>query len=115
MVFSKSPIRQIKTLANISRYTVLSVPESKICRLRESIEWVLKQRVVKVRVIVNIVGRIILMGPGLGPVLRLMTRNLYGLVGERVSWQSSVCLCNSVVRELRFWLGNVDKFNCTKL
>lgn len=94
---------------------VLSVPEAKICRLRESIEWVLNQRSVKVRVLASIVGRIISMGPGLGPVSRLMTRSLYELLRMRVSWQSSVCLRDSVVRELRFWGENVERFNCTKL
>jgi hypothetical protein len=86
----------------------ISVPQEKIDVLKQSITLTLQLSTVPVRQVASIVGKIIAMGLGIGPVSRFMTRSLYAVVQERVSWCSNVILSPEACDELTFWLSGLE-------
>ena len=51
------------------------------------------------------------MALALGPVARLMTRNLYTMLNARSSWHQDLLITQEALEELIFWLQHIKKFN----
>ena len=92
---------------------VISVTHKRISKLKTSIVSIPQGHCshVKVRYLASVVGQIISLTPCVGNVTRIMTRSLYAVVDQGVSWSSTVELTREARDELQFWNQNVDSLN----
>ena len=65
---------------------VFSVPPEKIKALKSAIKLIREMPQVPSRLLASVIGKIISMSLGLGPVTRLMTRSLYANLNCRTAW-----------------------------
>lgn len=78
------------------------VPTSKIERLKLLIRSALDGNIIPIKHIASIVGKIISMGLGIGPVSHFRTRSLYEAMNLCNSWYESTCLVDTTKDELLF-------------
>ena len=90
---------------------IISVPREKIENIKSSIKSMMGARSVRARDLVSVVGKLIAMGPGVGPVCRLMTRSMYAILNKCCYWGERVVLNQPVLYELRFWVNHLEEFN----
>lgn len=64
-----------------------------------------------VRQIASIVGQIVSMSLGLGPIARLMTRSLYTIINHRITWHDKVLWTKEAGEEIKFWEDNIESLN----
>ena len=93
----------------------ISVPAHKIDSLRDLIEQANCERTLPAKLLASIVGKIMSMGLGLGPIVRLRTRCMYALLNNRVSWYSDLHITKDAKEELTFWQNCIVTFNGQKL
>ena len=87
----------------------ISIPEHRIEKLRESLRKV--SPCTTVRQIASIVGQIVSMSLGLGPIARLMTRSLYTIINHRITWNDKVLWTKEAGGEIKFWEDNIESLN----
>lgn len=90
---------------------LLAIPESKMCRLKEMLAVAQEQDTIMHKTVASIVGRVISMGLGIGPVARLRTRSLYALLDRRTSWYDRLIVSEEARGELQFWSNSLDYYN----
>ena len=73
-----------------------SVPASKIDALKSRLLEVKNAKCIPARKLASLIGKIISMSLALGPVARLMTRNLYAVLNCRLAWCHKLTLSNEV-------------------
>jgi len=88
-----------------------SVPLEKIQALRTLLDHIIEAPKVPARQLASIIGKIISMSLGLGPVTRLMTRGLYANLNNRMGWCQRLCLTREALQELEFWALQLTNFN----
>ena len=59
----------------------------------------------------KIAGSIISCALAIGPISRLLTRQMYFAIETRISWESTTHFTPALLEELRFWHTNIDCFN----
>ena len=64
----------------------ITVPDKKIIALQNMLHLLEGKNCIKARQLASLVGKIISMNLALGPVARLMTRDLYALLQTRFAW-----------------------------
>ena len=89
----------------------IAIPENKVAELIALLRSALRERALKAKAVASIVGKIISMGLGIGPVARLRTRYLYRLIVQRKSWDDTLNLDNDAINEIQFWLNSIESFN----
>ena len=62
------------------------VPQYKLDRLKQQLCEIEEGQLVPVHFLASLIGKIMSMSLALGPVTRLMTRSLYGVLNSRVAW-----------------------------
>ena len=87
------------------------VPEDKLSKLITLLAIEVRQEKTSARKIAKIAGNIIAMGPAIGPLTRLFTRQMYSFIDRTFTWDGSEILSQHVLEELQFWLENVDAVN----
>ena len=90
---------------------VISVPKTKLDALYKQLEEAAKRETIQARCLASIIGKIISMSLGLGPVARLQTRSMYAVLNSRQSWCQFLRISHETKMELRFWLGQLKCFN----
>ena len=90
---------------------ILSVPEQKLSNLTSQLRKANEVQVVPATVLASIIGKVLSMALALGPVMRLMTRNLYAMLNARSSWYQNLSVTREARAELAFWLEHIEKFN----
>ena len=90
---------------------VISVPKTKLDALYKQLEEAAKRETIQARCLASIIGKIISMSLGLGPVARLQTRSMYAVLNSRQSWCQFLRISHEAEMELRFWLGQLKCFN----
>jgi len=88
-----------------------SVPAGKIDMLKAKLSAVQKARLVPARKVASLIGTIISMSLALGPVTHLMTRSMYAILNERISWCQKLTLSAEASDEIQFWLDKISHFN----
>ncbi len=66
---------------------------------------------IQARSLATVTGTLVSMSLALGPVTRLMTRNMYRAIEQRHTWSDSIFVSDSTITELKFWLSNLDFLN----
>ena len=89
---------------------LLSVPKSRITVLKHDIRRALKKGKISARALAKIAGQCISMSKAVLPS-KLLLRNIYRLLATRTSWQDILCLDNSTVKDLNWWLEAVSSWN----
>ncbi|XP_060077421.1 uncharacterized protein LOC132556975 [Ylistrum balloti] len=92
------------------------ITEKRLSKLECSLRAVLASqggdaKGVTARALAGVVGQIISMKVGIGPVTRLMTRYMYANVLAKASWDSRIYITSDALFEVRFWLENVRSLN----
>ena len=90
---------------------VISVPKTKLDALYKQLEEATKGETIQARCLASIIGKIISMSLGLGPVARLQTRNMYAVLNSRQAWCQLLRISHEAKMKLRFWLGQLKYFN----
>ena len=89
----------------------IAIPKDKIDKLKGQLEEALVGCSLSARIIASIIGKLIAMSLGIGPISRLRTRGLYALLNECYSWSDIILLTGDTLEELKFWLMHIDDFN----
>lgn len=89
----------------------IAVPKEKVAELLGTLSVLLSQKEVQPKLLASIIGRIIAMSLGVGPIARLHTRSLYALLSSRLSWFEDLELSEGAQAELKFWADNLEHFN----
>ena len=63
------------------------------------------------RILASIAGQIISMSLAIGPIVRLWTRALYGIINQRIFWSDRLALSTEAWDELNFWQHNIVQLN----
>ena len=88
-----------------------SVPPNKISMLKSQLLEVKGAQLVPARKLASLIGKIVSMSIGLGPVTRLMTRALYATLHQKVAWCQNLTLSPEASQELEFWISEISHFN----
>ena len=90
---------------------IFSVTPARIDKLFALLEHISKEKLVSARFIAKLIGSIISMSLGVGPVCRLRTRMLYREVQEAVSWDKKFSISLEAKEEVAFWYHCFHKYN----
>ena len=89
----------------------------RITMLEKAIESVMyqvccdKYKLVHVRTLASLIGRIISLQSVLGNIVRLRTREMYNCILARASWDAPVLITETAMAEIIFWKHNVRLMN----
>ena len=89
----------------------IAIPQAKLNGLCIQLQQAVRQSKLHARYLASIVGKIISMSIAIGPVSRLMTRSLYGLLNTRQAWCDMLMVTLEAKAELEFWLLEIKRFN----
>ena len=87
------------------------VPTHKIEALKSRLRETKEAKCASARQLASLIGKIVSMSLGLGPVTRLMTRNLCAVLNCRLAWCHRLTLSDEASQEIDFWLSEITKFN----
>lgn len=90
----------------------ISVPLEKVAALHLKLGVACQTTSLTARSLASIVGAIISIGPGIGPIARFMTHSLYGVLELRNSWCDHLQLSPKALLELQFWKQSLSDSNC---
>ena len=63
------------------------------------------------RKIASLVGSVISIGLGIGPVARFRTRALYSNMEKAANWDEKITLCNEGINKIKFWKSCFHDYN----
>ena len=89
----------------------IAVPQVKLSNLHVQLQQAIQNSELHAKYLASIIGKIISMSVAIGPVTRLMTRSLYGLLNTRQAWCDMLAVTPEARAELEFWLCEIAKFN----
>ncbi|XP_032241702.1 uncharacterized protein LOC116620164 [Nematostella vectensis] len=87
-----------------------SIPDKKVQKLKGFLDAALSDGYCSHRFLARIGGTVMSCALAVGPISRLLTREMYYTIESRSSWDSIVRLTPSLKEELRFWYTNIDCF-----
>ena len=90
---------------------IFSVPKSRVDKLKDLLRQLHGKAHTTARCLARVVGAIISMGLGVGPVTRMWTRRLYANLNQALAWDRAVALAPDALKELEFWENCFKKFN----
>ena len=99
------------TFATVLLAEVINLAYAMLNGLRIQLQQAAQQGRLHAKYLASIVENIILMSIAIGPISRLMTRSLYGLLSTRQAWCDMLKVTPEARAELEFWLGEIVKFN----
>ena len=109
------PVQNITWLGTVfdTYRGLISFTESRISKLKGSIKLIRKVdcKIAKFRDLASLVGQVISLTHCVGSVARIMTRFMYAVVNQKLSWNSEVELTKEACDEFAFWDENVDSLN----
>ena len=80
----------------------ISVPKQKINSLRAQVCQAMECKKLQAKILASVIGKIISMAIAIGPVTRLVTRNLYTILNSRWVWCEDLELSVDAKPELHF-------------
>ena len=113
------PVKEVVWLGHVLNMSLfrLYITDERISRLESFIDSLLYQirgsncGLINVRAIASAVGQIISLQSVLGKVVRLRTRELYGCILTKASWNAPVKVTQGAIDELKFWRENSKSLN----
>ena len=89
---------------------VITVPKSKVSKLKQDITRALKRSRISARLLARFAGRCISMLAAVFPC-KLKLRNVYRLLNSRHSWEASLEWSPGAVEDLTWWVQSLDSWN----
>ena len=89
----------------------IAVPQIKLNNLHVQLQQAIQNSELHAKYLASIIGNIISMSVAIGPVIRLMTRSLYGLLNTCQAWCDMLTVTPEARAELEFCLWEIAKFN----
>ena len=90
---------------------ILSVTPARIQKSNKLLDLASKDFHLSARKIASLVGSIISMGLGIGPVARFRAWALYSNIEKAASWNEKITLCNEAINEIKFWKSCFHDYN----
>ena len=87
------------------------IPEKKVFKLKGLLESAIQAGCSTFRELARLAGSIISVVLAVGPISRLLTRQMYFAIETRSAWDSTIHFSPSLLQELKFWYCNIDCFN----
>ena len=87
------------------------IPERKVEKLKSLLSSAIGDASSSYRELARIAGSIISVVLAVGPILRLLTRQMYLAIESRSAWDHTLRFSPALLEELRFWYHNIDSFN----
>ena len=87
------------------------IPERKVEKLKSLLGSVIGDTSSSYRELARIAGSIISVALAVGPISRLLTRQMYLAIESRSAWDHTLRFSPALLEELRFWYSNIDSFN----
>lgn len=87
------------------------VPEKKVAKLKAILDSAIQDGFVTFRNLAKIAGSVNSIYLAVGPIARLLTRQMYAAIDSRSAWDSILPISSSLMVELKFWYLNIDCFN----
>jgi len=84
------------------------IPEKKVSKLKGLLDSAIQARYSSFRELVRIAGTIISVALAVGPISRLLTRQMYFTIETRSAWDSIIHFSSGLLLELKFWYCNID-------
>ena len=89
---------------------IFTVPKPRIDKLKDLLKQLHSKTGTAARFLAPVVGTIISVGLGIGPVSRMWTR-LYANINQTSVWDKPLTLAPDALKELEFWGNCFEKFN----
>ena len=96
--------------ATPERPPTISVPKSKVTKLKQDIARALKRPHISARLLARIAGRCISMLAAVFPC-KLKLRNVYRLLNSRHGWEDSLKWSPEAIDDLTWWVHSLDGWN----
>ena len=90
---------------------ILTVPRSRIDKLKDLLRQLDGKTCTTARFLAPVVGMIISMELGIGPVSRMWARRFYVNTSQASTWEKPLTLAPDALRQLEFWVNCFEKFN----
>ena len=87
------------------------IPERKVEKLKSLLGSAIGDTSSSYRELARIAGSIISVALAVGPISRLLTRQMYLAIESRSAWDHTLRFSAALLEELRFWYNNIDSFN----
>ena len=87
------------------------IPERKVEKLKSLLSSAIGDTSSSYRELARIAGSIISVALAVGPISRLLTRQMYLAIESRSAWDHTLRFSPALLEELRFWYSNIDSFN----
>ena len=87
------------------------IPEKKISKLKGLLDSAIQAGYSSFRELARIAGSIISVALAVGPISRLLTRQMYFAIETRSAWDNTIHFSHSLLLEFKFWFCNIDCFN----
>ena len=91
------------------------IPERKVKKLKSLLRSAIGETSYSYRELTRIAGSIISVALAVGPISRLLTRQMYLAIESRSAWDHTLRFSRALLEELRFWYNNIDSFNSYSL
>ena len=87
------------------------IPEKKVSKLKGLLDSAIQAGYSSFRDLARIAGTIISVTLAVGPISRLLTRQMYFAIETRSAWDNTIHFSPSLLLELKFWCCNIDCLN----
>ena len=88
-----------------------ALPEKKVSKLKAILQSALSDGYCSCRYLAKIAGTVMSCALAVGPISRLLTRQMYYAIVTSHSWDSVVRFSPGLLEELRFWFSNISCMN----
>ena len=105
-------IGYVITTNKVPNKIFIQIPTPRLKRLRHDINRALKNGKLSARALAKITGQCISMSKAILPA-KLLLRNIYRDLSTRSSWQDTISLSDSAIKDLKWWLSSMSAWNGT--
>ena len=81
------------------------IPEKKVCKLKRLLDFAIQNESLSYRELARIAGSIISVALAVGPISRLLTRQMYLAIESKSAWDH---IFRFPPEELKFWFSNIE-------
>ena len=87
------------------------IPEKKVSKLKGMLDSEIQAGYSSFRELARIAGSIISVALAVGPISRLLARQMYFAIETRSAWDNTIHFSPSLLLELKFWFCSIDCFD----
>ena len=85
--------------------------ETKVAKFKAQLNAAIQDGFITFRKLARIAGFVNSMSLAVGPISRLLTRQMYFAIESKPAWDHLLCISDSLLEELKFWYLNIECFN----